>query len=372
MGKMADELNQELEPTRRLLRIVGDALGVTIEEAITSANITRYDRLFEAAIRQRRAPTVAPAAPPARPRAVGGGLQWDTFDDHVDDQIDRMVAQGLTVPREGNALAVSDPAGAQNTASEWAEIAMSIAKTIGSSTQGSLTDVLAGILGSVRGVMIPGGDIEIPKGDSLADAVAHGHQQNHELRERHRNASMIVQRVAAVLQVAKVDDDGTEILERVQRWEHLKHAFKRRIRELRRPAVRVSPEDEQRLTAVADELEHHLAELLSRQELADWIKSKPTGIVSKAISELAATPPTAPYPFAFDKLDTNRIAVALDGERQEKPSDADRIDKIIEVFDEIHESRTADDEFVRLMNIVILPMLARQRAAQQPPRPLEE
>jgi hypothetical protein len=86
-----------------------------------------------------------------------------------------------------------------------------------------------------------------------------------------------------------------------------------------------------------------------------------------------AGPPVPPYPFEFTSIDVGLISQAMEGESADPArgrsvmSEVERTDAIIKVFDQIDDSRVASEEFARTMNLVILPILARQRAAQKVP-----
>ena len=213
-------------------------------------------------------------------------------------------------------------------------------------------------------------DKALTKGDSLGEAVAHGHSQNAELRAEVTRARSIINRLASVMQVGQWDRDGTELLERAQQYENWKHDLKRRIRELcDGPALGV---DEVAVNGhIADELQAHLARLMAPKELAGWLKSRPPRDVVRAAT---GTVVYLPYPFTFKTDDVALLHVEhrATGIRSAMAignmgNGGSRYLEMSGVFGEIRESQVASEEFVRFMNAVILPILARQRAALRPP-----
>jgi hypothetical protein len=169
------------------------------------------------------------------------------------------------------------------------------------------------------------------------------------------------------MQIDKWDKDGTELLERAQRWEGWKHELKQRVRVL--ASFPGSVEERAINGMIANELRAHLGRLLSTKEMADWLK---TNERAAGAVKVDAGPPVPPYPFEFRPSDGGAIGRAIDESlsRDPDPPGPDLRDRLIEmtkVFDGIGSSHMSAEEFARTMNLVILPILARQRAAQKVP-----
>lgn len=396
MGQKTDrirELEGELAAERYLLRHIGDTLGVEFEPPTSTAEAQReHQRFLEALSRVKDGAVILGAGrlltrEPRRPRPAAPG-SWDTHDEEVDDQIDRLEAQGLTKPREGgpvNPLPTSlvrrddslpvDPIFDPTITAIADELGLNV-------EQMPLGEALSAIHEEIVRIKSQGADVEaesgskfLSAGKSLGQAIAHDHAQAADLRDGVTQARTIVARLAAVMQIDKWDKDGTELLERAQRWEGWKHELKRRVRELRSTppyaTVTLAPNKPVGWVDVhkqiADELDRHLQRLLSTKEMADWLKSTAGAV------KVDAGPPVPPYPFEFTSIDVGLISQAMEGESADPArgrsvmSEVERTDAIIKVFDQIDDSRVASDEFARTMNLVILPILARQRAAQKVP-----
>lgn len=397
MGQKTDrirELESELAAERYLLRHIGDTLGVELEPPTTTAEAQREHQRFLEALRKKMGVTrieggligglLPDARPPRRPRPAAPG-SWDTHDELVDDQIERLEAQGLTKPREGSnvvqtAMMVSSAAPGDDTATAQ-DLLGSIARELGLNVeQMPLHEALGAIYEEILQAKNQGADVEaesgskfLSAGKSLRQAIVHDHAQAADLRDGVTQARTIVARLAAVMQIDKWDKDGTELLERAQRWEGWKHELKRRVRALRGPMVAVDRDRAEATNgAIADELQRHLERLMSGKEMADWLKAnEKTGAV-----KVDAGPPVPPYPFEVVASDAGLIQNSLEelqpgtprpGEAEAARAAMSRLNSLGTVFQLISNSRVGSEEFARTMNLVILPILARQRAAQKVP-----
>src|SRR5262245_45580430 len=269
MGQKADTLNRELIPTRTLLRWLADQVGVSIEYDNTSvADQVRYQGMLEQALAS------------GTPRSPSMPLR-----DEPPLAVDEVVAAegGALVPRPDTSGRLADDV----------DMVDQIAKIVGVASEGSRRDKLEGLHGALEHLM-GGGDVEVPKGDSLADAMKFGHDQNHQLRDRLREAEMLIQRVAGSLQVTLINGDGTPVLDAVQRFELAKLAMRRRILELRATertmVARGVASREWPARPMADELELAFTSLLSPAEQSAWSKTKGSSPV---------TPEHPPHPFEF-------------------------------------------------------------------------
>jgi len=333
MGQKADNLNKELVPTRDLLRWLADRVGVAIEDDITSfADQARYQGMLEQAL-AGYANREGPPSPVDEVLAAGGAL----------------------VPRPGTAESTDDM-----------DMVDQIAKIVGAPGEGTRRDKLVGIHDALERIMGGGGDVEVPKGDSLAEAMTFGHEQNHQLRDRLRDADMLIQRIAGSLQVTRVKDgDGSEVLEAVQRFEVTKEMMRRRILEQRaagrttseaQRAARVGPG-----TLLADELELHYTRMLSPGEADAWAKAK--GTVTQVVPE------HPPHRVTFGAQDLSRLSACArwtatgDGSPPFASDQQLRCVVLAELLEEIHRSADATSYFLASMEAT-LGILARERASR--------
>jgi len=379
-------LEIELTAARLLLRHIGDTMGIEFEAPATPAEALKEHQRFLTALAKplghaAAAPLPADIPSPRRIKPVPGS--WDTFDDEVDHQIERMEAQGLTKPRDvGGALVRRDTSDVYSPGDldvdaleRMRTIILAIGGELGLNVNESRHDeALMAIHEEILRVKNLGADVEaesgskfLSAGKSLGQAIAHDHAQAEDLRDAVTQARAIVARLAAVMQIGQWDKDGTELLERAQKWETWKYDLMKRIRELRAHPERPINE------AIASELQLQLDRLLTPKELQNWIKSLEK---AGAAVKVDAGPPVPPYPFEFRGAD---IVMVISGLEYRKSSNViegfgpigehgnRRSDAMVDTFRDISLSRVATEEFARTMNLVILPILARQRAAQKVP-----
>jgi hypothetical protein len=385
------ELEAELTAARLLLRHIGDTLGIEFEPPTTTAEAMKEHQRFTEALRGKpfgrsdgvTTPPLPSDIPSPRRRIKPVPRTWDTFDDEVDHQIDRMEAEGLTKPRETGALVRRDTGDACSSLSDFAPTLAELAPTIqaiagelGLNVNESRHDeALTAIHEEILRVKNLGGDVEaesgskfLSAGKSLGQCIAHDHAQAEDLRDAATQARTIVARLAAVMQIGTWDKDGTELLERAQKWETWKYELMKRIRELRasRAGAMMSPEDGVLAGGIAVELQRQLDILLSPRELQNWLKSLERAGATVKVD--AAAPPVPPYPFEFARRDLAYIANAFAGVPGGMSlADLERHQRIHRAIIEMGNSLVASEEFARTMNLVILPILARQRAAQKVP-----
>jgi hypothetical protein len=386
MGQKTDRikaLEGELQANKQLLRHIGDTLGVELEVA-DATDVAIAGKRFLDALRARQGGSDLPLAAPTarrRPRSTAPG-SWDTHDEEVDEQIDRLEKQGLTQPREsGGALVRRDTDGDRDFAPLLADLAptiLAIASELGLNVAESRHDeALATIHEEIVRIKSMGADVEaesgskfLSAGKSLGEAIAHDHAQAAELRDGATQARAIVARLAAVMQIGTWDKDGTELLERAQRWEGWKYHLMQRVKALRSaPEHKAHAPERGTYEAVAVELQRQLDRLLSPKELQNWLKALEK---AGAAVKVDAGPPVPPYPFEFRPSDGGVIGRAIDESLSldpDPPAPAlrERLIEMSKVFDGIGNSQVSAEEFARTMNLVILPILARQRAAQKVP-----
>lgn len=349
MGKrqQIEDLQLENDASNQLIRQLGDILGISVDSDITPQNVVGYMAKFSAALSSNHA--IAPTA--GQPGLSGGN--FNTFDEDIDYEIDR----ANRTSGAGNALVVRDVV-AQSHGDTTQEVITSIGQEVGMADAHMLTPsaALREILGRIR-TLKGTGDVgesdnpQVSKGDSLQQAIQHNSSMRQHLDSEVARVRAIVARIAGAMQISKWDDDGTELIEKIQRWETFKHVLSRRIKELR-TTIGVHAEGHR---LIADELEAQLARLMAPREFAKWLENKPRGTVSPAIMEIAtATPPPSNFEMT-DLIDLVMLLQRTDG-TVSKPVRA--------LLQDLRDSSTAAGEFVRLMNLVIFPIVARQRAAQ--------
>lgn len=358
MGRKTDlieELEGSLAAYKSLIDEIATALDMRVPE-LTRSNVVGITARFVTEL------TALVGEERARRRPGTGALSGSNlpaFDD-LDSEIDRAnqqaTGQAMTIVSSSGGGAISpssDPVALQLEA---------IAHELGTSVQGlTVGAALEEIHRELLRIKNPGADISedtgnrrISKGDSLAQAIEHNlGQLQHMETELVRNRG-IVGRVASAMQIGQWDAEGTEILEKVQRWETFKHVLGRRIRELD-GAARADQSDPVP-GPIARELESHLARLMAPKEFAKWLENKPKGTVSAAVAEVAALP--VPEFTAFTVQHLTHLANHV-----REPVHGDNRIYLDETIWDVAHSATASEEFVRLMNLVILPIVARQRAA---------
>jgi hypothetical protein len=388
-----EELERELARARHLLRCIGDTMGIEFEPPTTNSEVIqehhRFLEAFAPMFKAYRTQNPTPAKSNPRPAAPGS---WDTHDEEVDAQIDRLEAQGLTQAREPGAGTVSvgnspelrlthSPTGHQHGVTSdiiLNEQIQAIAHELGlNMDEMPLSEALSAILEEIVRVKNQGADVEaesgskfLSAGKSLGQAIAHDHAQAAELRDGVAQARTIVARLAAVMQIGTWDKDGTELLERAQRWEGWKYHLMQRVKALRSaPEHKANALERGTYEAVAVELQRQLDRLLSPKELQNWLKALEK---AGAAVKVDAGPPVPPYPFEFRPSDGGVIGRAIDESLSldpDPPAPAlrERLIEMSKVFDGIGNSQVSAEEFARTMNLVILPILARQRAAQKVP-----
>jgi hypothetical protein len=353
MGKKTDrieELEAELKAKRLLIQEIAKALDIRVEEV-------RLDNVVSMTARFVTEITTLTEREHALVHGEGDSLQ--ASDRYLDQEIDRANAQG-----PGRALTRHSATGNWMPHESRARLE-SIAKELGVVAFGP-EETLEAIYREIMRIKNPGADVAgdsdnptVSKGDSLAQAIEHNLAQAQVLQAELVRNRGIVGRVAAAMQISQWDADGTEIIEKIQRWESFKHVLSKRIRDLRASATTSHSIH----IAVADELEAHLARLMAPKEFAKWLETKPKGTVSPAVAELASSPAAAFEPFTekhlADLAAGLREPVHLDGHGGGR----DSLRYLDETFWDLAHSGAAGGELVRLMNLVVLPLLARQRAA---------
>jgi hypothetical protein len=246
-----------------------------------------------------------------------------------------------------------------------AEIAQKLGIDPASYADGQITDDM--ILEAVRRLHNPHHDIShgdalmVEKNDTLAEAMAQNRKERSELDIGLTQARGTVQRLAGALQVSEWNKDGDEIVEKAQRFGIFAYWLKKRLGELAAPNAESLTRESR-----SEEIRTVLAALIGEEKLAKFIQNKPVK-VSPTLLDLAenGAPKGNTYlDREFDMSDitilqkaTEKFAVAS-GEVNDP-----RIDQVMLVFKRLSESAAAREEFLSIMNLVVLPLLRRQHPA---------
>jgi hypothetical protein len=364
-----------------LLRTIGQALGITLGgDAITIGNIPGVSMTF---IRHIEALWANGARTNGDPRTrdattiglAGGNLQPNNFAD-MDEETDRANAKlnPAAVERAGSALQsstlarqsdetqliVKDESEAQLTVDRCFDVIADIHRELGIviGPDQSIADAAKNIHTELLRIKNPSGDVAadaagtLSKGDTLGEAISHNRAAQRNLELELGKARAIIQRVAGAMQISQWDADGTELVERAQRWDGFKHALRKSL-DVWRARAEVSRQSDfpDGSAAIVLELSGFLALLTSHKELAAWLKNKPK-VASGVVLSLASEGPTQGRQFTSKDLASLALIVG---------NGVGMTDGSVWLTS-ISDSSVANAEFVNLMNLVILPILARQGA----------
>lgn len=406
---LIDNLKHQNDCMRAALRHVGGSLGMTPPEDISGGPAMNFAMEMTAVIRGIREPgRVEHHANPRNSSTTtiglaGGNLLPNSFDD-MDEEIDRANAtlDMRSVARAGAAIhhpvagrvsaaplsirkdypavedavrtgdendeALTKEVASDSATSAWTAIA-DIARELGigdierefwSNPDGALGAALREIRAEILRIKNPSGDVAadaagaLSKGDTLGEAISHNRAAQQSLELELGKAREIIQRLAGAMQISQWDVDGTELVERAQRWDGFKHALRKSLDVWR---ARASSPDLGAGTnptgAIVLELSGFLALLTSHSSLAAWLKNKPK-VASDALLSVASDPPLT----TFSKESLSDIVTCLHATEVDRAGSSWTVAKMTSVMD----SSVASAEFVNLMNLVILPILARQGA----------
>lgn len=339
-------VTDEVAASTGLIQTVATILGIApLECALTMntlpAAIARFThRISELRMTERAAEL---SADQRLERALDEGEQGEvdglpgqalqTFDKLVDREVDQ-------IPEPVQAIRI---------------VLLAIAREIGIHNPDALSDNDLGqiIYAEIHRITHPAADVDsddrgLAKGDTLAQAVAHGRGREHQLLADLTQARATLSRIASALQIqGKIDEDGTEILERVQRFANLKYTLKGRLAEMRKIA---NPAHEASRWAI-DELRFVLSLIVAPQVLAGWIANKPAGAATAAVLEQAEIAPAVPS-LTFTALDIQSISIRM--------QDYHNFPKLIDLLNRLSKSVVASIELVHFMNLIIIPLLDRQ------------
>lgn len=195
------------------------------------------------------------------------------------------------------------------------------------------------------------------KGDSLAQAIQHNLDMRAHLESEVARLRLVVQRVAEALQVQQFDSDGLELLERINRWQNLKFTIRSRRKELLASGA---------ATSAVDELNHLLAFVTLPKELAEWLSSKPKPTATDAVIGLGESP--RPAASTIRPITTADISYIRSTGMELGDGHDERAYYLYDLVKSICAASSASNELVNLVNLVVIPLVERHRAATAAPR----
>lgn len=261
--------------------------------------------------------------------------------------------------RAGQPTALERVDGSSRPLANTPAVLEKVAAELGIESHGDV-DIGVEILSAIDRIKNPDGDFgdgpQVTKGDSLAQAIEHNAAERQELHRGVAAARMIVQRVAGALGVIQWDADGTEILEKAQRFGTFAYALKRRGEQYVK----------QGLLTWAGVVRVILIELVAPKDLAKFVAQLPEAPQSMVDQ---ATEPAPPTEDQLSLRDVQTITNALSNSAGTSPAAFDergRSDsaRLRSLFVEITNSTEATASFRTMMNLVILPHVRRLRVAR--------
>lgn len=348
MGQKTDRIN-ELEANRgaamSLIRSIGEMLDVEVGDDVTPTNAPRYMARFAAAVHDRQGDSEALP-----------GDRLPQFTD-MDAEIDR--ANEGREGREGHALARRPGDSALRERSAASTVIEDIAHELDLDVSGlPAQEALAAIYAKLLRIKNPSGDIgpevtdpALSKGDTFAEAMAHNAGERRHLGDELTRARTLLSRIASAMQVETWDADGTELLEKVQRWDTFRVILKRRIAAFEEAAVKLEPPGRtlgahEISELLAGEFRSLLSSLVSTREFLDFTKNKPKSVVSGAVLEASIAAPSR----RFNAEHLALLLTALDSAWPQGLRGS-------------FFSPVVSSEFIRLMNLIILPLVERYAQA---------
>lgn len=369
MGQKTDRikhLETSLAASNTLIRFIGERLHVEVDDDVTPDNLARYLSRFAAAA--AAATDVEEDDDHALP---GGSLQ--TFDKLVDQETDRMRESGLL--GDGGSPVAMVPSARRSTAfSEGERVGVATVLDIARELHIDVSDVdlpaaLVLIYKEILRIKNPGDvggesadSAGLTKGDSLAQAIQYGRETEHHLRDELRSSRELVARVAAAMQLpAWNPHSGEEILERIQRWESIKHLLRRRILQLDAGEAGSGFG-----AALACDLRAVLVHIVGPAVLAKFLENKPKAVISATVlataERSAAAPEAAASPFkSLTPADLDLIAEAVHtSSLGGKMIAAEPVAHLVPVLTAISSApRSVRVDLVTFMNLVTLPALEK-------------
>ena len=234
-----------------------------------------------------------------------------------------------------------------------------------------LNDVLSA-MGELKGGADVSGDAEstaLTKGDTLAGAMIHNSRKIDEMAQGVSQARLALRRIGEALGVTQADPDGELTLEKAQQWGVFCYYVKKRYAHWNEMAANLPTSDTSELAQcmrnARAELANILARLVAPAELAKWLKDKAPAVATAGVLGLAEDRTVGSQFERFTAADVERVAHAVTDYVRAFPAEA----RIEPFFTALRRSPSAVNEFVTLMNLVILPIVTRIVATWPTPTP---
>ncbi len=200
------------------------------------------------------------------------------------------------------------------------------------------------------------------KVETSLDVVRANNAERASLQTSARLNNALISRIASALRVTTWDVDGTEILEKCQRWDAFAHWLKQRQKNA--------------TGAVANEIGTVLAALVAPMDLAKWIMDKTAETVPECAVEVAGSPVGR---LPDDYLGTvtreqllwirNSCGFVADGPSKGVMlgSEVDNYTAAFSWLDAALKTERGTNELLALLNMVLLPFLRRMQVVSNIP-----
>ena len=367
MGKKVDrivELEERLSASDNLLSVLGALLEVSTELPVTPRSLGDYIKRFTTAIKGRQealaeADVAGDGDDDVKPAGARGG--WNTFDDLVDQEVDRI---GGSMVIAGSGAPDPSPAGSALQA-----VVKDVARELGVDVEGLvLYDALVAIRSGLSQIKSPGDiggsseETALTRGDSLADAMAHGRKLEHELRGNLTDARAVINRVAAAMQIdCPPDEMGAKILARVQHYETWKHFAKRRIDHWSKQNPVAGGTNDRVVSAVVAEVTLLLSMFLGDEATRRLLARQPAAASPALLAHLekgsSQTMVLAPLVTADILIIRDCVRIAVGEHGFGDPRTLKRARDLGEILDAMLRHHQAPADVVEYLNVAILPTL---------------
>lgn len=212
--------------------------------------------------------------------------------------------------------------------------------------------------------------------DAMAKAINHDRKIREEMRGELAAARMVINRIAAIMGVQKWDADGSEIVEKAQRWVGFAGALKKRIRVLETCSTPSYSSQALRLARL-EEVTAIYAQFMGTGDLARWLATIPNDTATAAT--LAAAEPLAPGTPSAEPEDDDLITLGdlqrFIGVTEEAPRGGEwaalrdfptegfqpvlKPGKVADLLVRASRSTVAMEAVYKMLNLVILPHLRK-------------
>lgn len=207
--------------------------------------------------------------------------------------------------------------------------------------------------------------------ESLEDIVRRNNWERQTLHDNQRVSNALISRVASALQVTKWDADGTEILEKAQRFSVFVHFLSKRLKALvtlnGNGGAGSDPDNDlvdrtrgQQRQAVIDELRTIISALVAPPAVSKFLHEKSPPRVTQGIFDTALEPEAQVGDLTRSDVLALRDAWAVYA--AERGGTPNRVDWLLSLV----KSEVAVKEFVEIVNILLVPTLNRLKLATTP------